>query len=50
MAEAVGLIAAVITIAATVAEGINHAKSLYRSSEELIMLQVRKYQHLMTTQ
>lgn len=41
MAEAVGLVASVITIAAVVVEGIKHVKSLCRTREELEVLQVR---------
>lgn len=43
MAEAVGLVASVITIAAVVVEGVKRVNSIYRAPEELKILQVRDY-------
>ena len=43
MAEAIGLVASVITITAVVIEGAKHVKSIYRAPEELKTLQVRSY-------
>ena len=52
MAEAVGVVASVITITAVVIEGVKHVKSIYRAPEELKILQVRNYlslhHHLVT--
>lgn len=43
MAEIVGLVASVITLAQTVMGGIKVVRELYRAPEEIQRLEVKKY-------
>ena len=46
MAEAIGLVASIITITATVLEGVRGVRNLYRIPEELKTLQVQNELHI----